>query len=263
MRSELAHRVRSAIALLEPRALAARPFRCPGCGPSVLVRFARHPIGVRCLRCGASGISLSIMTVLGDILRGRRVDAAYELSSRGPVVEFLRPRVGHLTCSEYLEDVAPGRSRDGVRSEDVQRLTFGDGTFDLCTSTEVFEHVADDIRGFREVRRVLRPGGRFIFTVPLTDQPTTVERARLVNGRVEHLLPPEYHGDRIRGRHQVLAFRNYGGDITGRLRAAGFGDAVVDWRCRHAFLGFGSAVVIARVEPAQVQQRARRDATGR
>jgi ubiquinone/menaquinone biosynthesis C-methylase UbiE len=32
----------------------------------------------------------------------------------------------------------------------VQRLSFADASFDLCTSTEVFEHVPDDRAGLRE-----------------------------------------------------------------------------------------------------------------
>ena len=45
-------------------------------------------------------------------------------------------------------------------------------------------------------------------------------------GRV--LLPPEYHGDWIRGARRVLCFRNYGGDIVSRLLAAGFRSARIE-----------------------------------
>jgi SAM-dependent methyltransferase len=245
MGSEFAHRIRSTRALLEPRALAARPFRCPACGPSVLVRLAAHPIGVRCVRCSASAITLSLISVLVDTRPGFQADAVYELAARGPLVEFLRRHVPTLTCSEFFDDVPPGQVKDGVLCQDVQHLTFADNSFDLCTSTEVFEHVPDDERGFREIRRVLRPGGAFVFTVPLTDEAITVERARIEKGEVVHLLPPEYHGDRLRGPRHVLAFRNYGRDITDRLLASGFAEATVDRRYRHAFLGYGSGVVVA------------------
>jgi SAM-dependent methyltransferase len=242
-----APRLRAALGLIELRALAARPFRCPACGPSLLVRIAAHPIGVRCLRCGASAITLSLMTALIDTRPHFQQDSVYELSSRGPLVTFLRERVPDLTCSEYFDDVPPGERRNGVQCQDVERLTFGDASFDLCTSTEVFEHVPDDRQGFREVRRVLKPGGVMMFTVPLTGAPATIERARLEDGHIVHLLPPEYHGDRIRGAGNVLAFRNYGEDIIDRLRGAGFASATIDWRFRTAFLGHGSGVVVARV----------------
>jgi SAM-dependent methyltransferase len=155
--------------------------------------------------------------------------------------------VRNLTCSEYFDDVAPGEFRDGVQCQDIQRLTHPDASFDLVTSTEVFEHVADDRRGFAEIRRVLRPGGAFIFTVPIEDADKTVERAILRDGTIEHLLPPAYHDDRIRGRGEVLVFRDYGRDITGRLREAGFGKAYINTVCWKAVLDTGRGVVVARV----------------
>jgi SAM-dependent methyltransferase len=245
-RFETLHRVRTAASLVRPSQLALRRFRCPICGPSILLRLSNQTIGVRCLRCGASAATLSLAGVLVAARPGFRTQAVYEMSSRGPLFEFLRREVPGLTCSEYFDNVPPGSRRNGVLCQDVQRLTFPDASFDVCTSTEVFEHVPDDARGFRETRRVLRAGGVFVFTVPLADAEATRERARLENGRVVHLLPPEYHGDRIRGRDQVLAFRNYGRDITARLRANGFADASIDWRFKNAFLGQGVGVIVAR-----------------
>lgn len=247
MLREPLHRARHAISMLRPGALAIKPFGCPICGPSLLVRLAPDAIGVRCVRCAASAVTLSLVSVLRTIRPGFAAQALYELSARGPLVEFLRREVRHLTCSEFFDDVPPGTRRDGVLCQDVQRLTFADASFDVCTSTEVFEHVADDARGFREIRRVLRSDGLFAFTVPLAGAETTVERARLREGRIEHLLPPEYHGDRIRGKDRVLAFRNYGLDVTDRLRASGFRQAGIDRRFEKAFLGHGCGVVVAEV----------------
>jgi SAM-dependent methyltransferase len=90
------------------------------------------------------------------------------------------------------------------------------------TSTEVFEHVPDDRRGFSEVYRILKPGGYKVFSVPLSMEERTKERAVLVADGVTHLLEPEYHSDRIRGQGTVLAYRNYGHDIADRVRDAGF-----------------------------------------
>ena len=244
--SEILHRVRTAAALAQPRQLALRGFRCPMCGPSLLVRLSASDIGVRCMRCAASAMTLSLAYALKELRPGLGSDVVYELSSRGPLFEFLRREVPRLTSSEYFDDVEPGAWRGGVQCQDVQRLTFNDESFDVVTSTGVFEHVADDARGFREVRRVLRAGGVFVFTVPLSDAGETVERARMRNGAIEHLLPPEYHGDRIRGHGRVLAYRNYGRDIIGRLQKSGFRGADIDWRFKAAFLGQGSGVVVAR-----------------
>ena len=55
-----------------------------------------------------------------------------------------------LTFSEFFDDVEPGGERDGVPCENVQHLTYADESFDVCTSTEVLEHVADDVWRIRE-----------------------------------------------------------------------------------------------------------------
>ncbi|MFF3980332.1 class I SAM-dependent methyltransferase [Streptomyces sp. NPDC001828] len=49
---------------------------------------------------------------------------------------------------------------------DAGALPFADGSFDLaCSAYGAVPFVADPVKVFREVRRVLRPGGRWIFSV--------------------------------------------------------------------------------------------------
>ncbi len=211
-----------AVRLLQPNAFRIGWWTCPVCGCSVQVRLNTDEMGVRCVCCGASPVTQSIVDVIRSTCADLSSLSVYELSSRGAFVDWLTLHAGSLTTSEYIPDVAPGSMHRGVRCEDVQRLTFADGAFDLCTSTEVFEHVVDDHAGFVQVRRVLRPGGRFIFTVPLSGAMHTVERVRILDGRLTHLLEPEYHGDPFSRSKQVLCMRNYGTDIVERLHNAGF-----------------------------------------
>jgi SAM-dependent methyltransferase len=243
--AELHHRVRYGMAIFEPSAFALKPFRCALCGPSLLVRLARTPIGVRCANCGASAITLSLASALKEERPSFRRERVYELSSRGPLFQFLRRQVKDLTFSEYLDDVEPGLYGNGVQCQDVRQLTYPDAVFDIVTSTEVFEHVPDDVRGFAQVFRVLRPGGLFVFTVPIEASDKTIERAMERDGKVEHLKPAAYHDDRIRGRGKVLVFRDYGRDITERLLRAGFSDARIDSRWVRAFFGAGREVLVA------------------
>ncbi len=214
-------RLRSGLALLRPAELALATGRCPYCGPTLYIRLRRDAIGVRCARCAASAIHLAIGWALRDrVARIEDCDVC-ELSARGPLAAWLQRTARSAALSEYFAGVEPGTLRDGVRCEDVQRLTYADARFDLVTHTEVLEHVGDDARAFAELLRVLKAGGLMVFTVPMHGGPCTVERARLREGRVEHLLEPVYHLDPL--RHEgILAFRDYGSDILERLRRAGF-----------------------------------------
>ncbi len=219
--------LRQALAVLQPSALACVRARCPLCGPTLLVRLNHSEQGVRCVRCGASAVHLSLGAVLRATCPDLRRRDAYELSARGPLVAWLRREVRSLTLSEYLPDVPAGTVRGGVRSEDVQRLSFADASFDLVTHTEVLEHVPDDRRALAELQRVLRPGGLMLFTVPLHDAGCTRERARRHGDRIEHLLEPAWHTDPLRGGAGILVYRDYGRDLPARVRAAGFGEVAL------------------------------------
>ncbi len=229
---------------IEPRHLGLQPFQCPGCGPSLLLRVGADEMLTRCVRCRGTPVHLSLITALkahaGDLSRC----AAYELSTTGAVLAYLRRHCRDVVTSEYLQDVEPGSTRAGMRCEDVQRLSFADGSFDLCTSTEVFEHVPGDLAGFRELHRVLRPGGKVLFTVPMSGAATTVERARIEDGETIHLHPPAFHGDRINGPGTVLVYRDYGADIVERLRAEGFSWAAL-WVPQETWFGHVRTVVVA------------------
>ncbi len=49
---------------------------------------------------------------------------------------------------------------------DALGLPFSDAAFDVVTMLDVLEHLSDDRAALGEVRRVLKPGGRYVFSVP-------------------------------------------------------------------------------------------------
>jgi SAM-dependent methyltransferase len=58
------------------------------------------------------------------------------------------------------------RGLDKVRLGAGEELPYDDATFDLVTAFDVVEHMDDDLAGLKEMRRVLRPGGRVLLFVP-------------------------------------------------------------------------------------------------
>jgi SAM-dependent methyltransferase len=163
--------------------------------------------------------------------RFRRLDVAEinTIGSAGSLHSFLA-QLPRLAFSEYRGSDRLGGLIDGVRNEDMCRLTYVDESFDLVLSSDTLEHVPDFRAALRETRRVLRPGGRHIFTVPIVASRATTEiRAEIDgNGESVHLLPPLYHG-RGAGLYRyipvgadLLTFTEFGLDLTEHMRDAGF-----------------------------------------
>ena len=232
--------------LIEWRALRVGRQACSLCGFSLLVKLGNNEHAVRCPRCGANPVAMSMVEALLQRVPDIGARTVYELSSRGPLFGYLHRHAGKLVFSEFFDDVPRGACNNGVPCQDVQDLTWPDQSFDLCTSTDVFEHVPDDTRAFAEIHRVLRPGGILVFTVPMKMLGETNERVAIVENQVEHLLPAEFHDDHIRGLGQVLCFRNYGPDIVHRLKDQGFIDAEIVVPDASRWWGYGRPVVAAR-----------------
>jgi SAM-dependent methyltransferase len=186
----------------------------------------------RCLRCLANVTNLSLIPVIEAHSKLHNIGIAWEMSTYGATLEYLRRWVPDVYVSEYFEGATPGVVVGGVVNQDVQRLTFAEASLDLITSNQVFEHVPDDVQGFRECYRVLKPGGALIFTIPLYDLAATQRLAHIRDdGTLEHLAVPEYHDSRLGGPGSALCFwRHSFHDIASRVAQAGFAARLVEIR---------------------------------
>lgn len=145
-----------------------------------------------------------------------------------------------LVCSEYLEDAEKAFS--DIPHQDLCALTFPDSSFDLVLCNELFEHVQDLDLAFREIARVLRPGGRLLSTFPLAfGQQESIKKALYNSATGESVLidEAEYHGDPVRPKAGSLVYRIPGWEVQDQLQAAGFADVaihhIVSWK--HGVLG--------------------------
>jgi SAM-dependent methyltransferase len=95
----------------------------------------------------------------------------------------------------------------GVLRGDATRLPFPDATFDVVITSEVLEHIQDDVAAITEMVRVLVPGGRFAATVPAWLPET-----------INWKLSDDYHAPKSVGGHVRIYGRT---ELRAKLRTAG------------------------------------------
>jgi SAM-dependent methyltransferase len=134
---------------------------------------------------------------------------------RGPSRRLVAEAVGYLP-SHYYPNVPPGEDVNGVRSENLEKLSFPNESIDLHLTQDVFEHLFDPAAAFREIARTLRPGGAHVFTTPLENKEAATEfcARRTPDGQVVQLIEPaQYHGNPVSPEGSLLTVR-WGYDIT-------------------------------------------------
>ena len=75
-------------------------------------------------------------------------------------------RMTRATFGAMIEakDIAADRYMGALRG-DATKLPFADNTFDRVITSEVLEHIQDDVAAIAELARVVRPGGTLACTV--------------------------------------------------------------------------------------------------
>jgi SAM-dependent methyltransferase len=165
------------------------------------------------------------MPSANDMLQRLQSDpyfAVYETAAYNIFRNAKLRRLPNYVISEYFQTAPFGTFVKGVRNENLECLTFSDNRFDLLINSDVLEHVNDLDKALSEIKRVLKPGGYHVFTIPVDEElQTSQTRARVVNGRLEHVLEPVMHGDSIRNGG-ILAFKDFGRDVLDYISRDGF-----------------------------------------
>lgn len=188
---------------------AARQRQCPLCGwsgwtylPFVHNIYIRR--GAACPKCGALERHRAFTILLRRELSRLPAGKALEVS---PVFEFGFKSLFLEAGWEYLSlDIEPGKA--DIQG-DICELPFSQGEFDAIVCFHVLEHVPDDRKALRELRRCLKSGGMLFLAVPWKADSLTREFAApdpLLHGHVRH----------------------YGRDVKERIAEAGFQVEVKD-----------------------------------
>lgn len=107
-------------------------------------------------------------------LRGDRLldigcgDGAYttRLADAFNLVDAIDIQTEPLALFAERIDGSPAARCITIGQMSAAKLTYPDNTFDLVTAIEVLEHVDELDQALEEIRRVLKPGGRFALTTP-------------------------------------------------------------------------------------------------
>ena len=127
--------------------------------------------------------------------------------------------------NQPMLDQASRRQTEGTvewKQADALALPFGDEGFDVVACQFGVMFFPDKVQGFKEARRMLRPGGRFLFNV--WDRIENNEFADVVTDALAEVFPddpPRFMARTPHGHHD-------GGPIREALTAAGFTDISID-----------------------------------
>jgi hypothetical protein len=177
-----------------------------------------------CSRCGMNSRQRLVAKLVQQAARERGGARIYLTEQVTPIYDWVRrlPEVD-VQGSEYLgPQYRGGEQVAGLRHEDIMALSHADAAFDVIVSNDVLEHIPDAAAAFRECRRVLRPCGVMLATFPFhADRQGTLLRARVADAVVEHLHPPQYHGNPVSAVGS-LVFHDFGWDLLDVLRQGCF-----------------------------------------
>ncbi len=115
-----------------------------------------------------------------------------------------------------------GKSEIKWQQADALALPFGDASFDIVACQFGAMFFPDRIKGYSEARRVLRPGGRFLFNV--WDKIEENDFPNIVHQTLQQVFPdnpPQFMARTPHGYHDA-------GRIRADLAAAGFSDIAIE-----------------------------------
>lgn len=174
-----------------------------------------------CINCAGYSVprERALMLMLRRLCPNWRKLRIHESSpaNRG-VSDLLTRQCSGYVPTQLFPDVQLGESRNGMRCENLEAMTFPNQSFDVVITQDVMEHVFYPCRAYREVWRTLKPGGLYLHTTPIySGMAESVRAAELDDdGEVRHLMPPEYHGNPIDDAGSLVTFR-FGRDLADKI----------------------------------------------
>ena len=187
--------------------------RCACCHANLRSRQLAQSIVIAMNSC--LGTNSKTLAELVSNTKFQKLNVA-EINAAGDLHPILKP-LPLLHYSEF-ESTNPD-----IPSENLHNLSYPDESFDLAITSDVLEHVPDVERALSEIKRILKPNGLHIFTVPVVwNKACSRRRAEVINGSLTHLLPASHHGAVGQGKDDFLVFNEFGRDFIQLCEKIGF-----------------------------------------
>lgn len=144
-----------------------------------------------------------------DLFDGR-TKRVLHVAPEASLEALLRSRLGSSYITADIEDP------EADVQMDITDIRYPDGTFDVIYCSHVLEHIPEDRKAMRELRRVLKPDGWAILLVPTVGDVTYEDPS---------ITDP---AERLKAFGLEDHVRQYGRDYADRLREAGFSVEVTE-----------------------------------
>lgn len=210
--------------------------------PDVRIRHLHH-IGVlretlRCKKCGATMRDRQLAHGLLGYIQDKTKSTIPSLQhyrnasivkirildtdSFSPINRVLRGEVGY-SHSQYIHGRKNGEVlADGSIVVNLENMPFDAEVYDVILTSDVMEHVLDDVSAHREIHRCLAEGGAYLFTVPFDPCYSSNKKLTSPDFSGDHfIVDGQIHGD-PHSSSGIIAHRIYGWQLISDLNGIGY-----------------------------------------
>jgi SAM-dependent methyltransferase len=229
-------KIKSFLIYLRPEYITKHSLgKCPVCSRNTIFLHSDISKNIRnhaiCVWCKSASRNRHLAKCLLELFENRGVK---KLSDFGKTPELTVLNTSHdgpiakhfgnaktIFNTEYFDNIKSGQYKNGIRCENLEQLSLESDSIDLLITEDVFEHVKEIWKAFKEVYRVLKPCGCHVFSIPFYFDKKTKPLFKKDGKDLFSLIEPiEYHGDEIRER--IPAFYHLGYDLLNKLAEIGF-----------------------------------------
>lgn len=156
-----------------------------------------------CPNCGCNSRQRFIIYKIFEWYKPEKKILMYEQNSN--MYQKVSREISSITAFEYKNNTETVNTLWNY--EDICSLSYESGEFELLVANEVFQRTDDYKKAFEEAARVLKTGGKMLFTVPFNGNSNVTEKI----------------GTAI--KQEIPVYQIFGWDMLDTLKECGFQDA--------------------------------------